>query len=643
MDRAVSLRRALVFLLLTSFFQGRVKADPPRYVGPETCGVCHKNIGASQGKTPMAETWQGASTDWLPQHFDTTATEPPDPPASYKVFRDPAQFQWTTSIPDLPARSVPIEILMGGRRHGLGFLSRIEEIDGIPLQRPVLIQNRYAWSFTRESLVLAPGCAAARPRSFETAFGIALSPTFEARCLSCHGQPNTFGSGHSGGVRCESCHGPGSEHLQPSAKTSPTHNIVNTGKLSADDSIGVCAQCHVGLTKFSDPSPNDLLVANQVRAITSSECFIQSGKAFTCTTCHDPHGASTNEETRSIAVCLKCHSVAASPHAAICPVNVRGNCVGCHMPSVEMGPLHLVDHWIRVHPEQDVTVPPESPQSADARRSQIQPLREYLRIIATSSPATGDEAMHRLAHGADFYTVANEMSVDPSAPIGGYLGPKWLSTMEPALSKAAAQLNYGQTSAVIHAGTRSTILQRLPRNFQWQANQVQEQATAQLARGDVKGAIETALRALKIYPHFLRALIFVGTTYAEHGDLLKASDILNLATRLFPEDSEVRFEYGAILGALGRRPEEIQSYRKALELEPDLLAVYPKLGMALYSSGEEAQAVEILRRGLQINPLSADLYRDLGLVLARRGDLAASKRALALAAKIDPDYSPGTP
>lgn len=642
MDRVVSLSRTLVVLLLTSVFRGQLKAEPPHYVGPETCGLCHKNIAASQGKTPMAETWQGASTDWLSQHFEATVTEPPDPPASYGVFRESAEFLWITIIPDLPTRSLPIEILMGGRRHGLGFLSRIEEIDEIPLQRPAMIQNRYAWSFTRESLVLAPGCAAARPRSFETAFGIALSPTFETRCLSCHGKPNTLGAGPSGGVRCESCHGPGSQHLQPSAKTSPTHNIVNPGKLSAEESIAVCAQCHVGLTKFSDPSPNDLLVANQVRAITSSECFIQSGKAFTCTTCHDPHRASDNDETHSIAACLKCHSVGASPHAAICPVNARGNCVGCHMPAVEMGPLHLVDHWIRVHPEQSVAVSPASSQSPDARGSQIQPVREFLRILVTNSSAAGDQAMLRLEKGADFYTTAKEMSVDPSAPIGGYLGPKWLSQMEAPLSKAAAQLNYGQTSALIHVGTRSIVLQRLPRDFRWQANQVQEQANTQLARGDVKGALDKAQQALKIYPHFLRALVFVGTTLAENGDLQRASEILNLAARLFPEDSEVRFEYGAILGALGRRTEEIQSYRKALKLEPDLLAVYPKLGMALYSSGDETQSIDILRKGLQINPLSAELYRDLGLVLAKRGDLAESKRALALAAKIDPNQGSGT-
>jgi predicted CXXCH cytochrome family protein len=590
----------------------------------------------------MAETWQGSSTDWLPSNFDADATEPPDPAASFKVFRRGGEFLWTTANPTLPTVTLPIEVIMGGRRHGIGFLSRIEEIGGIRLERPALIQNRYAWSFTREALVLAPGCSAARPRSFETAFGVVLSPTFESRCFACHGQPKVAGAGNSGGVHCESCHGPGSQHLQAISSGSPAHNIVNPGKLNAEESIGVCAQCHVGLTKFSDPSPDDLLIANQARAITSSECFIQSGKAFTCTTCHNPHGSSANDEARSIAVCLNCHSPRSIRHAAICPVNAREKCLDCHMPSVEMGPLHLVDHLIRVHPEQPASIGLQTANPTADRRSQIQPLREFLRIIVTDSRTAGEKAQLRLTRGEDFYTVAREMSVDASAPVGGYLGPKWLSQLDPLLTNEAVKLAFGQTTALISAGERSIILQRLPRDFKWQARQLQGQASASLARGDAKGAIEESQQALKIYPHFLRALTFIGTTLAENGNLRRGSEILSLATRLYPRDAKSLFELGVMRGALDQKTEELQAYNKALELEPDLLAVYPKLGMSLYSGGQEAQAVIVFRKGLQINPLSAELYHDLGLALMKRGDPAGGRRALALAAAIDPGYASGT-
>ena len=258
---------------------------------------------------------------------------------------------------------------MGGRRHGLGFLLPVNQIDGIPLARPTLVQARYAWSAEKEKLLIAPGCAAGKPQSLESALGLVLSPTFEARCLSCHGRPSQLGSGNNGGVHCESCHGPGSEHLAAIGRGAPQQGIINPKRLSAEDSMAICARCHVGLARFSDPSPDDLLVANQVRAIQSSECFLQSRPAFSCTLCHDPHNDSVARDTRAVSACLGCHSSKTNLHAAICPVNAATGCIGCHMPSVEMGPLHLVDHLIRVHPEQKIHAVNRQLWAQDANRT----------------------------------------------------------------------------------------------------------------------------------------------------------------------------------------------------------------------------------------------------------------------------------
>jgi Flp pilus assembly protein TadD len=192
--------------------------------------------------------------------------------------------------------------------------------------------------------------------------------------------------------------------------------------------------------------------------------------------------------------------------------------------------------------------------------------------------------------------------------------------MDPAMRDEAARLNYGQTGRLIAVGERWAILQRLARDFKWQAS-------VQLAAGGAQ--------ALKIYPHFLRALTLIGTTFAESGNMQRASEIFGLASRLYPDDAATRVELGMMLGELGRHTEEVQAYKKAIELEPDLVAAYPKLGMALYAAGDPAQAIVIFRKGLQINPLSAELYRDLGLALAQRGDADGAKQSLGLAAKID--------
>jgi tetratricopeptide (TPR) repeat protein len=611
-------------------------AEPGKahYVGSQACAPCHKQIAAAQAKTAMAATWQGTSTSWLPPDYDARTLDGPEPAVSYEVRRQGDGFLWSTVMPGRPAITLPVEVVMGGQRHGLGFLARVGQLDGNPLQRPALVQSRYAWSLARGSLVLAPGCPPGKPGSLETGFGLVLSPTFETKCLVCHGQPNTLGAGSLGGVRCESCHGPGSQHLQSVAKGAPLQGIVNPGRLKAEESIAVCAQCHVGLGNPSDPSPEDLLVANQAPAMEASECFVQSGKAFTCVTCHDPHGDAVNDDARSIQACLSCHSSATQQHAAICPINAGSKCLDCHMPSVEMGPLHLVDHLIRVHPEQEV-----KPHSGNpALRSRIRPLREFLRIIVTNDRAACDRAALRLAAGEAFFDVAREMSIDPDAPIGGYLGPKWLSQVDPATAGAAAKLEYGQTSGVIEAGKRYMIVQRLPRDFRWQAGRLLEQASTLLHRGDASAAIDKSREALHIYPYFLRALVFIGTTYAQYGNPQQAAEFLRLATRLYPDDAGALVDLALMLGELGRHPEEIQAYRRAILLEPDLLAAYAKLGMALYSSGQWQDAIDVFRQGLRINPLSAELYGDLSLALARGGDASGAKQAMKLALAIDPEF-----
>ncbi len=575
----------------------------------------------------MAATWQGRVASWLPQSFQASVTDD----LHYDLTRISDSLAYSVDLPSGRRLTLPVEISVGGQRHGLGFLLSVKEIDGTPLARPALVQARYAWSPERKKLLLAPGCSAAKPLSTEPALGLVLSPTFESRCLSCHGQPNLLGTGKNGGVHCESCHGPGSGHLAAIAHGNPNQGVINPRRLSNEESIAICARCHVGLTKFSDPSADDLLVANQVRAIQSSECWVQSGKAFSCTACHDPHNDAVGN-TRAVAACLGCHSKTASVPAAICPVNGVADCIGCHMPSVEMGPLHLVDHLIRVHPEQK-TAHTFNP-SADLR-THVRPISEYLRLIATRTADTAVAARERIAKGESFYKAAQELSVDRSAAIGGYLGRKKLNELGSTMAEGAARLGYGETSKVLPVDGRWLILQRLPRDFRWNAEQLELDAEQLAGSRNAAAAIEKAQQALMIYPQYLRALNFIGVTFAQNGNPKKAVDVLTAAAHLYPDDAGTKFALASTLTLLNDQAGAIDAYRKAIALEPDFTAAYLSLGTLLYASGDLKGATATFREGLQIDPLSAALYYNLGLALTRSGDASGGAQATALALKLD--------
>lgn len=594
---------AFLFFAPGIYASGTAKGE--HYLGPETCALCHRQIAQTQSQTAMANTWQTGRTAWLARDFSARFTDGPDPAILSEVRRLADTFRSTVTLPGHPAQTVPVEAMVGGKRHGIGFLIRVPSIDGVPLSRPLLVQARYAWSVREQKLVLAPGCPEAKPANYKTAFGLPLSPEYERRCLECHGQPHTLGAGPTGGVQCEACHGPGEKHLQGIAKGTPHLSIVNPARLDAEAGIAVCARCHVGLTKFSDPEPEDLLVANQVVALKTSECFLQSRKGLTCTTCHNPHEDVANLEAVSQRACLQCHSLEAKPHAAVCPVNAQNGCVGCHMPSREIGPFHLVDHLIRVHPENKTVATPKVPALA----SQLSPVSEFLERTDISSQGDG---------------IATT-----------YLGRKNLADLGPTLGQVAAKLGFGERSTPVALEGSTVVLRRMPRDFQEKAARLTDSAEIRLTRGDLNGAIAQGEAALSTYPASLKAMVVIGRALGQKGDFNGATAMLERAVKFYPNDAGAAYHLARSLGRQGRSADAITEYRRAIASDGDFVPPYLNLGNALRVLGNTSEAERIFRAGLQVDPLAAELYRALGAILSAEGNRNEAEKMLATADEIE--------
>lgn len=605
------------------------------YAGPEVCLKCHKDIATAQSTTAMAGTWNAASTLPLPTGFYQKKIEGPDPALIYEVRSSAGKLEFSITVPHGSTIVLPVEAVIGGKRHGISFLARLRDLDGIPLARPALIEARYAYSPHTSTLVLSPGFQTEKPASLETALGRTLSPAFEQKCLSCHGQPGTLGAGTHGGVRCESCHGPAADHVASLTAAGP--RLIRPEPLTGPKSIAVCAQCHTGLSNINhaDPVPGDLVVSSQVPALQHSECFRQSGGRITCTDCHDPHrdAPSSQIAERATKTCLNCHAAAVPHHASICPVNASSGCTACHMPSVQVNGFSVADHWIGVHPEQGV----KTEKMDVSLRSLVAPKREYLEMIATDEREKAEAAIQRLAAGESFYDVAHSTSMDTTASAGGYLGDLQLSDMDPYLADAAAHLEYGGTGGILEQGGRYIVLHRLPRDFKWQANQLFLEAVQLRTVGDRKLAMAKAQAALKVYPYFLRAHIFLGVQTREAGDVARAAYILAFAAQSYPSDAFAQFQYALTLG--NQPGSQIEAFRRAMELEPDMMAAYESVGAALASSGDMPAAIQIFRQALTVDPLSAILNYRLGVALRQRGEEAGATRFLSLAAKLDSDIA----
>ena len=624
----------LIYLLLS--VSALAGAGESGYVGRDVCAGCHKNVAQVQSHTNMARTWQGtAINQQLPANYFETHEEGPSPQIKYAVKRAGQSLQYQVQMPGLPPQEFPVETMVGGDRHGISFLFRVPDLEGLPLPLSRLLEARYFHYAQQNKLAFSLGFPEEKPSSYETAMGRVLTPYLEKRCLSCHGAPRTHGTTVETGVSCENCHGPGQPHLAALSAKSRDLAMWNPAKLPMSERMRPCTQCHAGSSVIEDPMPDDVLISDQVTALKNSECWRQSGGEITCIDCHNPHQDAPRAvlDARAEKTCLRCHSAAVTNHAGLCPVNRTTGCAGCHMLDETRGAFVIAEHWIRVNPEQKIKVGVQNP----AWRTTIIPRHLFLRMMVLDDRGKASAIRQQLLSGASFFELARANSIDQgSGSKGGYLGDLNASQLDPAWSPAALKLQPGEISDVVEANGKYVILQRMPRNFRVEAEAVFNQAMELRKQGKQQDSVNGLLESLKIYPHFLRALTWLGATYGQSGNPAVSVTILTIASQLYPQDAGAHFNLALAYGALGNA-QEIPEYQRTLEIDPDYVLAYLNWGAALYTKGQYEDAIKIYREGIDVNPLYASLHYSLGLALEQEKKTEEAEVEMALAAKIDPN------
>jgi predicted CXXCH cytochrome family protein len=181
-------------------------------------------------------------------------------------------------------------------------------------------------------------------------------------------------------IGCETCHGPGSEHVAASGNGA---KIVTPQNITPERANMICGQCHSrpqGNGTFKNDSPlsssNKMMIAGTSRAdflanqtsrhdasATAGDFwgdklhskshhqqytdFIKTGKyrngtsLKTCASCHNPHGPGTGVRhqlkgtTSDNSLCTSCHTVEVVAHMTAKTGTSMGastQCIQCHMP-----------------------------------------------------------------------------------------------------------------------------------------------------------------------------------------------------------------------------------------------------------------------------------------------------------------------
>lgn len=227
-----------------------------------------------------------------------------------------------------------------------------------------LYESHVSYYSSIKSLDLTTGHLQLQFADISQALGRRLEPQEAQKCFGCHTTASTTSSQFDPrqaieGVTCQSCHGPGSKHVQAMMTgeiEQGRRGIVNPGNLDAASSVDFCGACHRTLGDVIQMNVSGVVTVRfQPFRLEESRCWKNAGKRITCVTCHDPHEALMQDSSAYDRVCVSCHSLeltgerrTGEPKVA-CPVS-KTNCVSCHMPKVEIPGMHhaFADHRIRV-------------------------------------------------------------------------------------------------------------------------------------------------------------------------------------------------------------------------------------------------------------------------------------------------------
>ncbi len=347
---------ALLVAAAGCFHRGRTAPGPPAaqvrqapvastYVGNDACKECHQKEFAAHAESAHARTLAVGTRNGMGR------LSPPIgeiPGTRYAVKAKGEGFE--LGVPGKPAITRAIDLVIGSGKFGVSYMT--VHANGMERLRMSYLPTLGKW-------YKHPGDEDLALYDPPIKFDLHQS----RNCLRCHSvsQPASafMPQNRFFGVGCESCHGPGSAHIEAArTKSTGRQRDLHMEKLSALGAtriIEMCGRCHSksGDSTETVTSPEDT-VRFAANALMQSRCFWQSADVFSCLTCHDSHTDVSKDPNHYNGACLKCHGPGPGKPADgyPCPVNPKDKCTSCHMkpgkfrPGTDI-PTKMTEHYIR--------------------------------------------------------------------------------------------------------------------------------------------------------------------------------------------------------------------------------------------------------------------------------------------------------
>ncbi len=131
----------------------------------------------------------------------------------------------------------------------------------------------------------------------------------------------------------------------------------------------------------------------------------------------------------------------------------------------------------------------------------------------------------------------------------------------------------------------------------------------------------------------------LGNVLAKQGRADEARESFRRALDIDPNYAVPHYNLGNLLARQGKLEEAAAHYQKALKIEPAYAEAHNNLGNVLMARGELGDALQHFRRALELTPHDAQVQFNLGVILARESRLEEALGRYQQAIQINPDYA----
>ncbi len=574
----------------------------------DACATCHRKIYESYRRTAMAHSFyqpqpENTIEDYrVNNRFYHPASETHftmvERAGKYYQRRYQLGFQGKETNVD----EQQIDFVLGSGNHARSYLHRTGA--------GALVELPLAWYAEKGGYwAMGPGydradqSDARRKVSYECMFCHNAYPKIPAG----HGEPREepiYASALPQGIDCQRCHGSGDRHVDVAQTAGATleairNSIVNPARLDPQRQMEVCMQCHLETTSFPFPNsiwkydrepfsykPGEPLgdfmlffdhgpakqdrfqIVSSVYRLRMSECFLRSGGALRCTTCHDPHR--DDAPARYSEVCIGCH------RQALQETRPSGRHTGpaaawdCHMPKRRTGDVvHAVmtDHYIqRLKPERDLLAEIPEPSGAEiVYRGEVKP---YYPAVLETTPEN------------ELYQDLAQVRMD--------------NNLEAGIARFAAAIDkYRPKQAAFYS----------------------ELGDAQRRDGKTKDALTLFESALRLKPDSLAGWVGWGSAFEALGRYPKAVEAFQRATALAPVDALVWQELAQVYIKQGERELAIDALNRSLALDSTVPQTHQLLG-TLRLKEDRSRAEASFREAIRLQPSYAQALTNLAVLLS---------------------------